>query len=174
MNTTLSQNADALAAIESNLVEKLSHEVMASLIQPQVEIIRSVRASMSSVCISANPTLILQSPCGTLFVRGTETDENDIITGFNLTCDPTKAEAFSMQWAKDSAHAFKNGQGSFTAVNEIIAQERVLESTVETLAGMINTIIEADQTQIKKFSDIQGNYFGEFHRLDNSGLAAFH
>ena len=118
MNKLLKAQSAAIAAIEENLIEENVHEVFIDLIMPRVEIVRDLKASLTSYCISANPTQLIKCSKNNLFVKSVKTDENNIITGFDIICNPCEAEAFPWDWAENNAFIFQNGIGEFIPVSE--------------------------------------------------------
>ncbi len=170
MNELLKTQANTVAAVEVKLLEKFMSKTVAELIEPSIEIVRDLKASLSFCVISSNPTAIIQSPCKTLFVAEVETDENKFITGFNMTCNPKKAKKFSYKWAEQNADHFKNGQGDFTHIAESVASEATLKRTIENASFMVNSIIKSKTAKLSSWADIQGDYMGEFYKHDNSSL----
>lgn len=170
MNELLKAKANAICAIEVDLLTNLTHEVVSEMVGYSVKVVRDLKASLSCVCISSNPTLILQAPSGGLFVRNTIADDNNIVTGFNLTGNPRKAQKFSKDWALKNAKAFQNGEGSFTAVNEYVASEKVLASEIESVCTMVDALIANEKLDLNSYEQIQGNYMGEFYKVNNEVL----
>ncbi len=171
MNNLVEAQAAAIASIEANLIEENVHEVFVDLIMPSVVIVKALKASLSSHCISANPTQLIKCSQNNLFVKSVETDKNNIITGFDTTCNPCEAEAFSWDWAEKNAFIFKNGIGEFIAVSERKAYEDTLLECIESVRGTINKLIESKNCKLKSYEEIQGDYMGEFYKINNAVLS---
>lgn len=159
-----------VAAIDRNLLAKATgNEYLADLVFNAVEVVRNCIAASGCTVISAKPTMILAGPNKD---GEPETYIRAIVDGnVRLTCDPTEAQEYYIDWAKENAPRISNGNGQFIAMNERDAIELAIEKYAESAIFYINSIIEADTTDLKSWDQVQGNYFGQFFKLDNKAVA---
>ena len=170
LSENIKAQASAVSAIDESLLVEFVGGTMAKYIYPSVKIVRELKASLSFCCVSAHPTKILQSPCGTLYVRKVFTNDDGFIVNFNLTTNPKSAGRFSKSWAEKHASVFKNGEGDFEAVAETPAFEKSLIQHIDMVKFMVKQVIDGGATKLTSYDDIQGNYMGEFYKIDNDVL----
>lgn len=153
-------------AIELSLVKSVvGIKPVSDLLGYQIDVIRACNADLASISVNKHPTVLITSPCKTLFVKSV--DDKQVIT----TSYPTEARAFPLDWAKENAHLITNGNGGkYQYINATEASERALEQNVTSVIKLINSLIEAGKTPLTDWSQIQGNYFGEFCRINNEAV----